>query len=122
MKLKGMELLYNASAHFAAANKYPEGLIKELQKGGQESFDALCWVLAETAKQAELMRRHLGENPKDYPNEDDFRVGLTIRQLRTATEMAVNAVIKGLKGDEPDEDEEIDLGLLELESEKKSEN
>ena len=121
MKIKNMELLYNAAAHFAAITKFPDGLVKELQKGGEGGFDALCWGMAEMAKQAELSRRHMGEDPKDYPSADDFKVGLRVNQIRLATEMVMNAIIKGLRGDEPDEDEEIDEVLLELEK-KTSEN
>ena len=73
MKIESIKLLYNAAAHFAACEKYPDGLIKELQKPGVESFDAMFWALTETAKQAELYRRFLGEKPRKVLSEAAIR-------------------------------------------------
>lgn len=113
MKLKNIPLLYNAAAHFAGMEKFPDGLIEELRKEGAATFDALCWALAEMAKQAELMRRHMGETPKETPSEEDFRVSLRPNQIRPAMEKVLAAIVQGLSGDK-DEEEEVDEVLLEL--------
>lgn len=113
MKLKKIRFLYNAAAHFAAEEKYPEGLINELRKNGAEAFEALCWVLGETAKQAELMRRYMGETPEEVPTEAEFRLKLRPGQIHEASEIALNAIVKGLRGDD-DEEEEVDEILLEM--------
>lgn len=114
MKIESIKLLYNAAAHFAACEKYPDGLIKELQKPGVESFDAMFWALTETAKQAELYRRFLGEKPRKVLSEAEWRTILKPGQMAKATEAIFQAVIAGL-GDGADDDEEIDEVLLELE-------
>lgn len=114
MKLKNIRFLYNAAAHFAAEEKYPEGVINELRKKGAESFNALCWVLGETAKQAELMRRYMGETPEEVPTEEEFRLKLRPSQIHEASEIVLNTIVKGLRGDEEDEEEEIDEVLLEM--------
>ena len=46
MDLTKYNYVYNAAAHFAAMEKYPEGLWAELVKPGKAGFDALCWALA----------------------------------------------------------------------------
>ena len=50
MKLDRYHYLFNAAAYFAAAEKYPEnGIVAAIAGQGPESFDALCWALAERA-------------------------------------------------------------------------
>lgn len=113
IKIESVDLLYNAEAHFAAAEKYPDGLINELQKRGVESYDAMIWAWTEMAKQAELYKRFMGESPKKIMTEKDARTLLTAGQLRIASTMVMNAIIDGLG--EGDGDEEIDEVLVELE-------
>lgn len=119
MKLKDIKLVYNAAAHFNAAEKYPEGLIEELKKPGKASFDALCWTLAEMAKQGELVRRYMGEDAKEIPSEETFKLGLKPTQLIKATEMVFTELAKGM-GAGDDDDEEIDLVLCEIQKQKKT--
>ena len=47
MDFSKWNLTYNAAAHFAAKEKYPNGLLQELAASGEESLDALCWALEE---------------------------------------------------------------------------
>ena len=113
MKLKGVELLYNAAAHFSSLEKYPDGLVPELLKKDKSSFDALCWALAEMARQGELYRRYIGETPKEYPTEETFAIGLRPNQITAAYELCMAEIAKGLA--KPDEEnEEIDLVLMEI--------
>lgn len=113
MKLKGVELLYNAAAHFNSLEKYPDGIVPELLKKDKTSFDALCWALAEMARQGELYRRFIGEKPKDYPTEEMFAIGLRPNQITAAYELCMSEIAKGLAKPD-DEDEEIDLVLMEI--------
>lgn len=115
MDLKQYHYVYNAAAHFAAAEKYPDGLMLELQKPGSASFDALCWTLAETATQGELIRRAEGYDRGKIPEEEDFRLRLRPNQIREASEIALRAIVQGLRGDEGPEDTEIDEVLDEIE-------
>lgn len=115
MKLGSVKLLYNAAAHFAACEKYPEGLIKEMSKQGVESFDAMLWGFTEAAKQAELYRRFLGETPRKILSEAEWRLIIKPGQMSQATNMLMDAIIAGLATDNNDEDQEIDEVLAELE-------
>ena len=112
MKLKDLNFVYNAAAHFHAAEKYPEGLIEELKKPGIESFEALCWAAAEMALQGELVRRHMGETPRAVPTAEDFKVSVRPNQLAKITEMVFTELANALGS--KDDDEEIDLVLCEI--------
>lgn len=114
MKIDSVKLLYNADAHFAAAEKYPDGLFKELKKPGVESYDAAFWAFAECAKQAELWRRFMGEKPKKILTEQEWRMIIKPAQITTVTQKTIEAIMEGLAEDK-DEDEEVDEVLLELE-------
>lgn len=118
MKLKDLTLVYNAAAHFHAAEKYPDGLVEELKKPGIESFEALCWALGEMALQGELMRRHMGETPKEMPTAENFMLALRPNQLAKATTMVFEELARAMGAG--DEDEEIDLVLLEINKQKKT--
>ena len=62
MNIKDLHLLYNAAAHFAAQEKYPDGLISAMSSTGKEGFDALCWAVVELSTQGELCRRAMGHD------------------------------------------------------------
>ena len=113
MKLKDLKLVYNAAAHFNAAEKYPDGLVKELQKPGEESFEALFWTLAEMVKQGELVRRYMGETPRQIPTAEQFKMILRPNQIAKVTAMVFEELARGLGTN--NDDEEIDLVLLEYE-------
>ena len=80
MKLDRYHYLFNAAAYFAAAEKYPEnGIVAAIAGQGPESFDALCWALAELAQQGELARRDMG-----YDSGEMLTVERVRRQLMPA--------------------------------------
>lgn len=117
MKLKDLKLVYNAAAHFHAAEKYPDGLIEALKQPGIGALEALCWALAEMALQGELMRRYMGETPRETPTAEQFMVGLRPNQLARATEMVFQELVNGLGS--RNEDDEIDLVLQEIQKKTK---
>lgn len=113
MRLKDYTYLYNAAAHFAAAEKYngPEGLFGALKEPGMPGLEALCWALAETSRQGELMRRYMGETPRETPTAEEWLLKLRPNQIKAATGLVLTAMVDGLgKG----EDEEVDEVLAEL--------
>ena len=114
MKIESVKLLYNAAAHFAACEKYPDGLIAEMGKPGVASFDAMFWAFTEAAKQAELYRRFMGETPKRIITEAEWRMIIKPGQMSKATGMLMDAITAGLSSGD-DEDQEIDEVLMELE-------
>ena len=119
MKIDSVPLLYNAAAHFAACEKYPDGLVTELKKENAESFEAMLWAFTEMAKQAELYRRFMGETPRRILTEDEWKSIMRPNQLGRATVRVFEALTKGLSTAADDEDQEIDEVLIELEKKQK---
>lgn len=112
MDLNQYGYVYNAAAHFAAQEKYPDGLWAELIKPGAAGFDALCWALAETSMQAELVRRDMGHDRRDALSEDKLRIHLKPRQINEARSIVLTAMTKGLSAD--DEADEVDEVMAEI--------
>ena len=114
MRLRDYKYVYNAAAHFAAAEKYPgpEGIYAELKKGGMAAFEATCWALAEMARQGELVRRHMGETPMDVPDAEKFALELRPRQIVAAQGIVMDAIRDGLSS--KDDEDEVDEVLAEL--------
>lgn len=107
MDLSKYRYVYNAAAHFAAVEKYPDGLVPELMKPGVAGFDALCWALAEIAMQAELIRRDMGYDRQEPPSEAALRAQMTCRNINEARTIVMNAIVKGLGKDGGGEVDEI---------------
>ena len=114
MDLKKYGYVYNAAAHFAGVEKYPEGLMPELMKPGKDGFNALCWALAEMSMQAELIRRDMGYDRREPLDENKVRACMTFKNIPVAREIVMNAIVKGL-GKGVEDGEEFDEVLAELE-------
>jgi hypothetical protein len=118
MNLGNYHFVYNAAAHFAAGEKYPEGLMSSIVKPGTEGFDALCWALEELSTQAELIRRDMGRDKETPLKAETVKRLLMPYQLEEAKKIVFNAIVKGLNPG--GEDEEIDEVLME--NQKKTES
>lgn len=114
MDFDKFDFVYNAAAHFAAADKYPDGLVKVLLAGDKACFDATCWILAEMAAQGELIRRDAGYDKREIPTEAHFRARLMPHDFNAARTLILDRISKGLHGEER-EDEEVDEVLAEIE-------
>ena len=113
MDFSKWNLTYNAAAHFAAKEKYPNGLLQELAASGEESLDALCWALEELSRQGERIRRSLGYDPIQTLKAEDFKNLIRPVDLLPAKTAVLDAVNKGRAPTQEDE-KEIDEVLAEL--------
>ena len=113
MDFSKYSFVYNAEAHFKGVDKYPGGVMEAMQREGSEGFNALCWLLAEMSMQGELIRRDMGYDKGETLTEEQLKRHMKIREINKAREVALSAVIRGLKGEDK-EDEEIDEVLMEL--------
>ena len=109
-------LLYNAAAHFAAAEKYTDGLLNEMSKPGPAGLAALSWAIAEFGRQAELARRAMGYDPREMPEEGAIMAQLMPKDILAARKAVLDAMPRGL-GDAGDG--EVDEVLLELQKKKR---
>lgn len=112
MDLNQYSYVYNAAAHFAAMDKYPDGLWAELVKPGKAGHEALCWALAETSMQGELIRRDMGHDKRETLDEAKLRLYLKPKQINEARTIVLTAMTKGLNS--TDEAEEVDEVMAEI--------
>lgn len=116
-KLNGQtyHLCLNGSALFDIYEKYgSKGFVTDHIKGGdKKSFSATCWILAKLAEQGELVRRHQGFDHGKFPTELMFRAMLGPLDVLDANHAIGLAVALGFRR-ETGEDEEVDLGLVEI--------
>jgi len=119
MDFSKYSFVYNAEAHFKGVDKYPNGVMEALNKKGMAGFDVLCWLLAEMSTQSELIRSDMGYDKGEVLTEAYLRRNLMMKDLNKAYEIALAAIIQGLKGDKQDE-EEIDEVLMELQKKTES--
>lgn len=95
-------------------------LIDAIKEGTREGFTAACGAAAILAQQGELVRRHLGYDPE--PVIDAGTIAATMAPSGiTALKLAIPAAISLGFGREVDpENDEVDLGLAELNEQKKT--
>lgn len=115
MDIAKLHLLYNAAAHFAAQEKYPDGLIGAMAGAGKEGFEALCWAIVELSTQGELCRREMGYDRDGMLTLEQVSRQMLPRDIVVAKQAVLDAVIKGLRAPEEDENAEVDEVLAELE-------
>lgn len=108
----------NGAALFDCYEKFgpDEPLLSHLEGATKKSFDALCWMLAKFAEQGELVHRYQGHKPEQIPSEAFFRANLAAMDVAPAKLVAQAVIRLGFRRDEESpEDEDLDLGLQELE-------
>lgn len=109
-------LILNGAALFDAYDEFgTKGDLLDLVTGtSRESFDHTCWMLVKLAQQGEAVRRFQGEDPMPMltPMQAQRLLGpVDVVRARAAIRAAF---AQGFEREAPDEEEEIDLGLAEL--------
>ena len=107
MNLKNYKFVYNAAAYFAAAEKYPDGIMQALTLPGKQGFEALCWALEELSTQGELVRRHMGEDRASPIKAETAARMLMPHEIADAKNIVFAAIVKGVQGPTDDEVDEV---------------
>ena len=109
-------LCLNGAALFDIYEKFGDkGFVTDPIKGtGKESFEATCWMLSKLAEQGEMVRRYQGCDHGKFPTAQMFRATLSPLDVMEARKAICEAVALGFRREVRDEDEEVDVGLLEL--------
>lgn len=95
-------------------------LLETMQKGGREGIAAACRAAALLAEQGELGRRGLGYDPQPIAEAEVISATLSPGEA-AALSMAIAAAVSLGYGREVEaENDEVDLGLAELEAQKKT--
>lgn len=111
-------LLLNGQALFDIYDKFgTKGFVTDPIEGNtRKAFNATCWMFAKLAEQGELVRRHQGYDRQEIKMPEYFQTFFRPADVLTARETIKTAVQVGFAREITDgEDEEIDLGLQELE-------
>ena len=80
----------------------------------RDSFDNTVWLLVKLCQQGEAWRRHNGEDPQPMLSTDAALLLLGPMDVIRARAAIRAAYAMGFEREDPSEEEEIDLGLLEL--------
>ena len=91
-------------------------LLDPIEGSDKASFENLCWMLSKLAEQGELVRRYQGHDRAPMAGTDWFRTMLKPMEVPVAKLAVQQAVRLGFSREvDSGEEEEIDLGLMELE-------
>lgn len=114
-------LMYNGAAMFDIYDKYPtlEELFEAVLKNTRESTDKLLDVFMILAENGEAARKYIGYDTDKLPEKAELAALSAADDLGRMRDAVVNAISAGLGREVTHEDEEIDLGLEELEAKKK---
>lgn len=124
LTLAGREryLTFTVEAMFQIQEQFggPTELIEAVQDGGRCGFAAACKAAAILAEQGELARRSLGYDPEPIADEAAIAASLSPGEI-AALKLAIPAAMSlGFGREVEPEDDEVDLGLAELNAQKKT--
>lgn len=124
LTLAGREryLTFTVEAMFQIQEQFggPSELIEAVQDSGRAGFSAACKAAAILAEQGELARRSLGYDPEPIADEAAIAASLSPGEV-AALKLAVPAAMSlGFGREVEPDDDEVDLGLAELNAQKKT--
>ena len=95
-------------------------LLEALGAGGRDGVRAACQAAALLAEQGELARRSLGYDPRPMVGAEDIAACLSPGGAAELSMAVAAAVSLGYGREVEEENGEVDLGLAELEAQKKT--
>lgn len=109
-------LHYSIECLFAVNEKYGsvQTALEILQKDNRESFEAVRYLAALMANDAELCRRAEGFTAEEMISENDIPLRMSPGKYALLMDAVCEAIAEGYRQEQEDEDEETDLGLAEL--------
>jgi len=124
LTLAGREqhLAYTVEAMFQLEELFggPMELLDAVSDMGREGFQAACKAAAVLSEQGELARRHMGYEPASPPSLEDIAATVTPSELPTLKLAVSSAISLGFGRDIEPENDEVDIGLAELNEQKKT--
>jgi len=111
-----VEAMFQVQEQFGGSGE----LLDALKAGGREGFSAACRAAAILAEQGELARRALGYDPEPIVDAGAIASAMSPSEV-TALMLAIPAAISlGYGREVEEENDEVDLGLAELNAQKKT--
>ena len=106
-----MDVLFDVNEKFGSL----DGALNAMQEPGREGFEALLWMARRLAKEGELLRRERGEPARDLPASAELSGMMQPLEAGELLEKVSEAVALGYQREIVKKEQEVDLGLLELE-------
>ena len=117
-----LHLCYNGAAMFDLWDIFGQEkrILEHIEPNTKKAFNATCIMLHKLAEQGELVRRYHGHTPQDVPNIKELMAVLAPADVLAAKRAVAAAIAAGMKMEAQIRRSETDLGLLELEMQKKA--
>lgn len=117
LKDQTYHLCLNGAALYDIYDKFgvEEPILSHIEGVDRKSYDATCWILAKLCEQGEIVRRYEGFDRGPFVSEHYLRSNLQPLDVPMAKRAIETAVRQGFRREEPEEEQKIDKGLLELE-------
>lgn len=115
-------LAFTVEAMFQIEEKFGGSgeLLEAMKDSGREGFSAACRAAAILAEQGELARRSLGYGPQPLVEAEAIAASMTPSEIAGLKLDIMAAVSLGYGREVEAEQDEIDLGLAELNEQKKT--
>jgi len=123
LTLSGTEhyLAFNGEAMFDIHDAFggAQALLEDIAPNTKDAFASLCKAVAILAQQGELVRRDLGCDPQRIYTADDFRRFAMPEDILAMKQAIPQAITLGFGREIVPENDEVDLGLAELNQKKR---
>lgn len=108
-------LNYSMEVLFSVGDKFGNiaNALEAVEKNTAEGLEAVQWLACQMANDGELYRREMGYDKGRMYTEQDFSGRMHPQEFAELRDAVVEAIAKGYKRELQDEDE-VDLGLAEL--------
>lgn len=113
-------LNYSVEVMFDVADKFGniQDALTALERNDKEGFDALVWFLLKMAADGELARRDAGYDPRPFLERADISMRMKPLEFEELKGAVVQAITYGYRREVEGEEQEIDVGLQELNEKK----
>lgn len=109
-------LCLNAGALYDIYDQFgtEKDILEIISGNNAEGFNNLCWILAKLNEQGVAVKKYLERSHEKPLTETEWKILLSPLDAILAKEKIAECIIRAFNREIP-EDEEIDIGLLELE-------
>lgn len=109
-----IEVMFDVNEKFGSVNT----LLDLMQQNTRDGFEATKWLVLRMANDGELCRRAEGYDAVPMLTNDDISTRIRPIDFAELVEAATDAVRLGYQRENQDEDQEVDIGLEELNAKK----
>ena len=113
------DFLFNGAAMLAIRDKFEtDNIVGLIEENNALGFQRACKIAVILAEQGELLRRYMGHEQRKMLTEDELRISITPVGIYELKNALADAQFEGYKRETKGENDEVDLGLAELNKKK----